>query len=159
MNFCKEKCCILKIKEYDKDKSGKIKFRNKKAGAFIYDPKKNKVLLVQSRGLYWGPPKGTIEENETIIDCAIREVKEETGIELNETLLKNFSKIKKATYYYIEMDETDVHIQENKHGEINDANGITWIKLDCLKQMVKDKVMVLNKHTRLLCEIYFRLIL
>jgi ADP-ribose pyrophosphatase YjhB (NUDIX family) len=43
----------------------------------------------------WGPPKGTLQENEIVEDCAIREVFEETGIQikveqfLNSTIVKN----------------------------------------------------------------------
>ena len=42
---------------------------------------KNKVLLVQHNAGHWDFPKGHIEENETEIQTAIREVKEETNID------------------------------------------------------------------------------
>jgi 8-oxo-dGTP pyrophosphatase MutT (NUDIX family) len=54
----------------------------KKAGSFVYTSKKQKILLVQSRGQMWGPPKGSIQPNEEPLECAIREVKEETGLDI-----------------------------------------------------------------------------
>ena len=42
---------------------------------------KNKVLLVQHNAGHWDFPKGHIKENETEIQTAIREVKEETNID------------------------------------------------------------------------------
>ena len=70
---CKNNCCILKIKKYiPKNITDKTLQKRKKAGAFIYDPTSDKVLLVQSKGNFWGPPKGSISINETETDCAIR---------------------------------------------------------------------------------------
>lgn len=42
----------------------------------------NKVLLVQHNAGHWGLPKGHMEENETEVETAIREVKEETNIDV-----------------------------------------------------------------------------
>lgn len=42
----------------------------------------NKVLLVQHNEGHWGFPKGHMEENETEVQTAIREVKEETNIDV-----------------------------------------------------------------------------
>ena len=42
----------------------------------------NKVLLVQQNDGHWGFPKGHMEENETEIQTAIREVKEETNLDV-----------------------------------------------------------------------------
>ena len=41
-----------------------------------------KVLLVQHNAGHWDFPKGHMEENETEIETAIREVKEETNIDV-----------------------------------------------------------------------------
>ena len=127
------------------------KRNNKKAGIFIYDPSEDRVLLVQSSGLYWGPPKGTLEETlgETILECAIREVKEETGLLISPQELKGELKIKnKITYFYCERKTCTVEIQKM---EGNDANGITWIKLPCLIDLVKNKKMLINKHCQIAC--------
>jgi len=44
--------------------------------------KEGKVLLVQHNEGHWDFPKGHIEENETELKTAIREVKEETNIDV-----------------------------------------------------------------------------
>jgi len=56
----------------------------KSCGVIVYlDKPDTRYLVVKSKtNDYWGFPKGHIEENETEIDAAIREVKEETGLEV-----------------------------------------------------------------------------
>lgn len=56
----------------------------KSCGVIIYlDKPDTRYLVVKSKtNGHWGFPKGHIEENETEIDAAIREVKEETGLEV-----------------------------------------------------------------------------
>ena len=59
-----------------------------KAGVILFSPNKKYVLLVKSksnkiRKCKWGFPKGNIEPNENINDCAMRELKEETGLFIN----------------------------------------------------------------------------
>lgn len=53
-------------------------------GGLVYDPKKRKVLLIQEKNArvrIWKFPGGYAEPNEDLADTAIREVKEETGLE------------------------------------------------------------------------------
>ena len=111
---CFEGCCKIEVIEYktsSKDKKPKRKL-NKKAGMFIYDYNSGKVLLVQSRGNLWGVPKGTFEPNETEKECAIREVQEETGLEISESKLTKVSQIESnAFYYYVNIKQVDVTIQ------------------------------------------------
>ena len=78
--FCNRGCCCLVSREF----KGGVKFyprpKREKAGICIYDPEKDKILLVQSRGMKWGAPKGALEESDcSILDCALRETREETG--------------------------------------------------------------------------------
>lgn len=148
-HHCNNNCCNIKINEYTfKDPLLIEKKRSrKKAGVFIYDPDSKKVLLVQSRGKLWGPPKGTIKTGENDKDCAIREVKEETGIHILESNLINMMKIKNnAIYYYVEMKECLVNIQD--HIKNNDANGIGWINIDCLEKLITQGNMSLNRHAK-----------
>ncbi len=178
---CDKGCCYIYSCEYPKDDK-RIFVKRKKSGVLLHDKLTNKILLVQSRGLYWGLPKGSCEEGEDFIDCAIREVKEETGILLEKSQLTNPTKIMdNAVYYYSEIPETTVKVQKKTLGKdsnglnetnwetgvisglknlidlkpvINDANAITWINVDCLKKMIRDEKMILNRHSRQMIKIF-----
>ena len=152
IKYCDKKCCKIQTHLYN-DKSRKFNSNYKKAGIFIYDPKTNRILLVQSRGNLWGPPKGTMKKYETPIQCAIREVKEETGLDINPKYLSKKVNVKnRAIYYYIEIDYHDINIQSQNFD--NDANGITWIKIDCLRKLIYDGEIYLNYYCKLVIK-YF----
>lgn len=51
----------------------------KAAGGFVHT-NKNELLLIFRNGK-WDLPKGKLDDDEKIEDCALREIKEETGIE------------------------------------------------------------------------------
>lgn len=144
---CSKKCCELKISKFDFNKINKKYKPRYKAGVFLYSPKNQKILIVQSNGKLWGCPKGTIKKNEKIKDCAIREVSEETGIKLDKDLLKIQTEIKnKATYYFVEMDEIDLEIQDKTD---NDVNSLGWIKTSCLINFIKKDEIRMNKHFKI----------
>jgi len=146
---CPNGCCKIKIKKYTKQKNpfDKIRRKRRKSGAFIYDPKTDKVLLIQSRGHLWGPPKGTLNYGETERNCAIREVKEETGLVISVDDFKRATKIRnRAMYFYVEKTECDVTVQTSI--EDNDANGIGWIKIDCLEECIEHGNISLTHHCR-----------
>lgn len=52
----------------------------KACGAIVI--KEGKVLLIQQTQGHWGFPKGHVENNETEEETAIREVKEETNVDI-----------------------------------------------------------------------------
>jgi 8-oxo-dGTP pyrophosphatase MutT (NUDIX family) len=157
---CENKCCSYKTIIYKQIKwdlnDGWKSSTNKivKAGCFIIDPSSLKILLVQSRGQMWGPPKGTLQENEIVENCAIREVFEETGLQikveqfLNSTIVKN-----KAMYYTVELNESKVFLQN--HIKDNDANGIGWFSIDCLTKLIEQEKIKLNQHCKILIKKFF----
>jgi len=146
--ICKRGCCKLKITPYIyHDRSTRAKTRCK-AGVFIHDKVKNKVLIVQSRGNLWGLPKGTLEYGETAIQCAIREVKEETGLLISEDKFTNCVKIKnRAFYFYMQKPECEVTVQTQIVN--NDVNSLGWIKPECLRDYVRKGYIAPNKHCRI----------
>lgn len=152
---CDKKCCTVKFADNFSPLPHERRRNAKKAGTFLYDPKENKVLLVQSRGLFWGPPKGTIEFSETIEEGAVRETREETGLEIRPEEFLDSRRIKnKATYYLVNRSsDIEIEVQTNKE---NDANGITWIKLECLQEEVKKGRMVVNQHCKILLRQFLR---
>ena len=151
---CSNKCCIYKITPYNKklfnNYEKQVDVKIKKAGICIYDESSKKILLVQSRGQMWGCPKGSIKDMENPLDCAIREVKEETGFDVDEKSLDDFTIINsKVQYYFLEMKE-DNTISVQNHVVDNDANGIGWFNIDCLHDLVKEGLININQHCRLL---------
>lgn len=74
--------------------------KEKSCGCIIFQG--NKVLLVYEKvGEFWGFPKGHMEEGETEIQTALREVKEEVGIDVE------IDKNKRYEINYIIRDEID----------------------------------------------------
>lgn len=67
----------------------------------------NKILLIFRRGK-WDLPKGKLDDGENIIDCALREVKEETGVE--HLIYQQFLCTSYHTYY-----ENEKHILKESH--------------------------------------------
>ena len=100
------------------------------------------VLLMRSHD-YWDFPKGGIEENESKLKAALREVKEETGIEdLNFKWGKIFYKtetygrINKTAYYFLAETYTkNVFIENNPLTGIKEHEEYKWVKLNDAKEM------------------------
>lgn len=147
---CDSKCCLLQIHPYINKYKYNYKHKNskRKAGVFIFDSKKNKILLIQSRGNLWGLPKGSLKYQETQENCAIREVKEETGIVISKKdFLKTILIRDRAIYYYIEKEECDVSVQKNIID--NDVNGIGWVDINCLEKLIINGKITLTQHSRI----------
>lgn len=72
----------------------KIKKENiiKKAGCILINLSKKEIALICKNGEY-SFPKGHLEKNETLVECAIRETKEETGHDCHLVSEKELSKI------------------------------------------------------------------
>ncbi len=80
-SYCENGCCKYEMKIYDRCV---FTPRNKqKAGVFIYDSIGGKILLDQSRGNLWGPPKGSCESGEHIrnVHCVKLQKKLELDLE------------------------------------------------------------------------------
>ena len=96
-------------------------------GIIFYNGKQNtKILLVKNtNGRYWSFPKGHIEQGETEKETAAREIKEETGLDVD---IKRdfrevsdycpFGKIRKHVVFFLAQAFTDdVKIQEEEISE------------------------------------------
>lgn len=104
---------ILNYKGLQQEKScGAVIFRNK--------DEHTEFLLIQSKdNSYWGFPKGHVEEMESEIDTAIREVYEETGLNieiddgfsLETEYFISIDILKKVVYFIGEAEDEPVKIQ------------------------------------------------
>ncbi len=101
------------------------------AGGFVWDPKGKKFLLILDQYGKWAVPKGLIEKGESPEQAALREVKEETGIEA-----KIVKKLGENKYFYKRGGKTiakTVHIfLMGGAGEIKpqwEIKGAEWVEL------------------------------
>lgn len=152
---CNKGCCHINTVAFD-DSCRNFEFtahsNQSKAGVCMLNMFSGKILLVQSCGNKFGLPKGSIERGETKIQCAIRELKEETGIQVTKNLLQKYASIDDTGYYYLCYAFTEEGRIQYTHGVYNDATGIAWIHIDCLKQMIKQRQIKINSHTRKIIE-------
>ena len=106
------------------------KEREKSCGCIII--KDNKVLLIKQTKGHWGFPKGHVEKNETEIETAIREVKEETNLDVEIDANKRYTmeyvtdkgKLKQVVLFIAKCIGGEIKAQEC---EVND---IKWLDFD-----------------------------
>lgn len=105
--------------------------KEKSCGCIII--KNRKVLLVYEKNRnFWGFPKGHMEEGENEIQTALREVKEEVGLEVE------IDEEKRYTLNYIIRDEIDkttvLYIARPKSEEVimqeSEIENIKWCDFD-----------------------------
>ena len=100
-------------------------------------------------------PKGSIEENETIEAAAIREVKEETGYELKKNELHTMHRVNNKVHYFESYsDRHPLHVQKTPG---NDVNSLAWIRIACIKKLIKLQRIQLNSHAKFLFKKIFKL--
>ena len=80
--------------------------KEKSCGAFII--RDGKVLLQKENKGHWGMPKGHVEDGETEVETAIREVKEETNLDITLNESKRYeityivdNEIEKTAVYFV----------------------------------------------------------
>lgn len=97
---------------------------------------------------YWDFPKGEVEEGEAPLDAAIREVKEETGLE---DLSFNWGKLsietepyrggkKKARYYLAMTSESRVRFSVNPEIGRPEHHEYRWLKAGDLEKLVPQRL-------------------
>ena len=119
-------------------------------GAVVYSVMKKEVrflIIKNNRSLHWGFPKGHVEFGETDKETAIREVREETGIDIE--IIKGFSctseykihgHIEKTVVMFLGVtDNTRTVIQQE---EIEDYNWLTFQNAMDMLKFDNDKVIL-----------------
>jgi len=135
-------CCSLLTWDYITPRHYIIKKRDKRkaGGILIFN---GRVLIVQSRGNKWGFPKGGFEKGENAVQCAKREVYEETSFNIAFTDNDMKFKCKHTTFFVIYLQNKPPNINKthmNTPG--NDCTGIGWVRLTCLEKLVNTEKRV-----------------
>lgn len=104
--------------------------KEKSCGTIIIDD--DKVLIIKQKQGFYGFPKGHMEENETEIETAIRETKEETNLDVLIDKTKRYSlnyvidnKIDKEVVYYLAKP-----LNKNIIKQESEINDILWVDID-----------------------------
>ena len=125
---------------------GRLK-REFSAGGVVFKTSKEKKilwLLINPAGTKrWQLPKGLVDENEKVIEAAVREVKEEGGVEI-EALQKigtsqffyffKGQKIFKTVTYFLMR-----YLEKTKKGHDKEVNKVTFRKFDKAYEMLTFK--------------------
>lgn len=133
-SICVHGCC--KLIKWDGNSKNSSKHSRMKAGVILKDIR-GRLLIVQSRNFKWGFPKGSVEAGESIVQCASRELKEETTIfiPVSKLEIKPTIKIKNLTLFVINNHphvKINIDVLRSELG--NDVTGIGWINPQCLKK-------------------------
>ena len=116
----------------------------KSCGALVYRRNREQIelLLIKNRyGGHWSFPKGLVEGRETEAQTALREVKEETGLDISlqsgfRHAVEYFPRptVKKQVVYFLgEATSNDLHMQEEE------ISRIIWMDIHKAYHMVTFK--------------------
>lgn len=101
--------------------------QEKSCGCIIINDQ-NKILLIHHNVGHWDFPKGHVEDGETEVQTAIREVKEETNIdvEVNEeyryvTKYSPKEDVMKQVVYFLAK-----NINDNKQAQLEEVSEVKW---------------------------------
>lgn len=89
-----------------------------------------KVLLVQGRGGKWSFPKGRRKELETSYQGALREAKEEAGIELKDSLVTAKLQLRYGTYYLYVFGRRSEEIPLEQPMTPEEISQVSWVDLN-----------------------------
>lgn len=132
--------------------NGKIFRYPPKGGVVIFNKTKDKVLMVKNnyhpypKCQKWGFPKGHFENNEQACECAMRELAEETNLNISIKINDPFIKINNSKYYlfYCNLDELG-EITPRDTNEINDTKFINIEDIQNMNTNKEAKIMITKK--------------
>ena len=127
----------------------------KSCGCVVFN--EGKVLMIQHNEGHWDFPKGHVEENETEIQTAIREVKEETNIDVNVKPKNRYTLeyspkegvIKEVVYFIATKNSDECRPQESEVQkvewvEIDEA--VNRVTFDCTRNVLKRAIGDIKKQ-------------
>ena len=119
----------------------------------VFNNKNELLLNLRSDSNDWGIPGGGKEINETLEECAIRELKEETNLDTNDLELVTVLSGKDYYYKYPNGDEVDCVITlyqvKNYTGSLNINDGeskkLEFFSLDNLPELESRAKVIIDK--------------
>lgn len=97
------------------------------AGAIVLD-KNNRILVIKGIGGIWSLPKGRRKDGETIYEAALREAREESGIDLKTETPIAYIKLSYGSYYLFKLKKSYVDIQLERPSTPEEVLEVQWIK-------------------------------
>ena len=124
--------------------------KEKSCGCIVINDR-NEILLIHHNAGHWDFPKGHIEEGETEVQTAIREVKEETNIdvEVNEeyrysTKYSPKEDVIKQVIYFLAR-----NISDNRQAQLEEVSEVKWFSMnDAIEKITYDnsrEILILLK--------------
>ena len=105
--------------------------QEKSCGCIVMN-ENNEILLVHSNLGHWGFPKGHMEEGETEVETAKREVKEETNIDVE--INEKYRYVQKYSPKEEVMKEVVLFLAKNitnhKEAQLEEISEVKWLKFD-----------------------------
>lgn len=134
------------------------------AGCYVYDKKNKKILTVCNREhTNYSAPKGHLENGEELIECAMRELHEETGMPMNDILkykkdmlnnpVRNYRiNDNMYTFYQFNIDDGCYIYSKLKPIDTGEIGYVQWVDYNKLNELrfVCNKTLV-NKTNKNIC--------
>ncbi len=114
-----------------------------RVGGIILDGNKNLLIVFGKQSQKWGVPKGLREQNESHVDGALREIREETGLNLMPDSIDSLAYwgVNRARLYILQVDDVKPRLHPKDVSEIDDA---IWLDLKD-EDLVKEVETSANK--------------
>lgn len=126
-----------------------VKQKNiRRVGGIVFDKNTNLLIVYGKKSKKWGLPKGHIEGSESLYHGALREIKEETGINLDaiEEQDVKYINISKARLYIFHLDDEQPELCPQDTNEICTAIWADNIKLGSIMNNANKMLLeVINK--------------
>ncbi len=117
-----------------------MSYRPTKVGGIILDRDDHLLIVKGKHSGKWSVPKGTLEDNETLLEGALREIKEETGLKLQPCSVKKLEywAVNRARLYLLQVEKRKPRLRPKDEKEIKMAYWLDLRNLEELEIVKKD---------------------